>query len=1044
MGWIQRWLRADVWRTHGPSHDARQDDRPQSAQVQPPDPRDGFQLSFDLDGGSLQAEDALLEQIAGISNARISRSAALQVPAVLKARNIIAGIPSTLPINVLDRDREIDDRNWVVQDPDPELESSVVYSQTVEDMLFYGIAYWRVSRFNAQGFPVEAFHVDQRSVSPGGRFGMPSEVISADHQFTPRDTIFIDGLSVPRNQIIRFVSPIPPLLTHAARAIRMALLLDKAAERYTRDPLPLGYFTPREDADPLDDEEVTELLNNWEKARQQRAWGYISQGLEPHTLQWDPEKLQLNDARQHAVLEIARASGLDAEDVGVSTTSRTYFNAEQRRLDLIDFTLQPFLTAIENRLSKNDVTPRGLSVHFDPTGFLRSDMLTRMQAYQIGQRTGAWTTREIRRQERKPDLPAGEEPAGNQPPETMGEANMATNDNQRPLKLVGGFQATDVIDDVVPMSAPEADAQFRVDRSRRTISGLVLPWGQVARSGFARWRFKRGSLRWSETSRVKLLRDHNMTNPVGLAIDLQDREDGLHGTFSIARGPAGDEVLSLAEDRVLDGFSAGPMFEEGDEWTRDPVDDDVRLVLSSRLVEVTVTALPAFDSARVSKVNASLHNQEGQDQMTQSTQQAAGAAADTGNSGGATELTHQDAAFEQFTQDLTERLRLQSEKTVEALSSTIATAFDSAFQHLQDADAGGRGEQAAARFRVMKEPPVYRFNAAGVGDPSMVRDAWRWHRDGDYDSRDRLRRFQDQQQNMVHLQTVSTTNHGDVVPPGYRPDLFVTQLGQGRPILNLFSRGTITDATPFTVPRFASMADNSGTDGTQPVGDHTEGSNPDPGVLVVDSVVVSPGAVSGIFDLTREIVDSSNPAIDAIALNAMRESWNQQTEAKAYAALNGNAGTTVVLTDPADGVEVSDEARDILARYPFERFAAPSGAVMNQPITRALAGAKDNSGRPLFPSIGAENSSGLGNAVTQGWSVDGLPFVPAWAMTAGLSDDAAIVLNQQDVWAWESPILTFRFEEKRGPAVIQLALFGYFGVHVLQPAGVFALQNPAT
>jgi hypothetical protein len=392
-------------------------------------PTHGFQLDG---GGSLQAEDALLEQIAGLSGARISRADALRVPAVLRARNIIAGVPSTLPIELRNRRRELDERTWLGEDPDPRLEQTVVYAFTFEDLLFESVSYWKVTRFS-EGFPIEAQHVDLSSVSQHSTLGFPSSMVSRDLPFDPDDPVFIDGVFTPAREIIRFISPNPPLLKHAAKAIRTALLLDLMAEGYAKDPLPFGYFTDREDADPLEDDEINAILSTWESARQKRRWGYISQGLQLEQLEWpDPEKLQLAAARQHAVLEIARAAGLDPEDVGVSTTSRTYQNAEQRKADLIDFNLAIYISGVQDRLSKPDVTPRGLFARFDVDAFKRADTFTRMKAYEVGRRVGAYTDEEIRRAERKPELPPGQRVApagGGQPP---GE------DGGRRLAVVGG------------------------------------------------------------------------------------------------------------------------------------------------------------------------------------------------------------------------------------------------------------------------------------------------------------------------------------------------------------------------------------------------------------------------------------------------------------------------------------------------------------------------------------------------------------------------------------------------------------------------------
>ncbi len=387
MAWYSRWARtepvAEEWSEPGVN---------------------GFQLGF-----SLNADPFLLDQLAGLSSAKVSRRDALSVPAVLRARNMVAGIPSTLPINVYDRTLAVDTRNSIVGDPHPEIPASVVYAATFEDLLFESVSYWRVTRFNAEGYPVEGHHLDKRSVSQHAILGMPSEVLSEDLTFSPRDPIFIDGAPVPPREVIRFVSPNPPLLKHAARAVRAALLLDKAAELYASDPMPLGYFTDKDNVDPLDDEEITAVLDQWAAARRTRAFGYVPNSLDLETPQWNAEQIQLADARNHAVLEIARAAGIDPEDLGISTTTRTYQNAEQRRMDLISFTLMPYMVAIEQRLSKDDVLPRGLHAKFDVRGFLRADTKTRMESYQIGREVGAITTGEIREAEHRPPLTPAEE-----------------------------------------------------------------------------------------------------------------------------------------------------------------------------------------------------------------------------------------------------------------------------------------------------------------------------------------------------------------------------------------------------------------------------------------------------------------------------------------------------------------------------------------------------------------------------------------------------------------------------------------------------------
>ncbi|MDQ5815821.1 MAG: phage portal protein, partial [Actinomycetota bacterium] len=170
-------------------------------------------------------------------------------------------------------------------------------------------------------------------------------------------------------------------------------------------PLPLGYFSPREGSNVREDEDaIQEILDKWDIARRSRVWGYVGAALEAKTLQFNAEQIQLADQRQHAVLEIARAAGIDPEDLGVSTTSRTYQNSEQRRRDLLDFTLTAYMAAVEQRLSMRDVLPRGYEAKVNLDAFLRADTKARMESYAIGKPVGAYTDEEIRVLEDRPSL----------------------------------------------------------------------------------------------------------------------------------------------------------------------------------------------------------------------------------------------------------------------------------------------------------------------------------------------------------------------------------------------------------------------------------------------------------------------------------------------------------------------------------------------------------------------------------------------------------------------------------------------------------------
>lgn len=326
--------------------------------------------------------------LASTNSSPVSRDVALSVPAVKRGRDLICSTLGTLRLKQHDATRRVTPSQLLDQ-PEPDVARVVTMARTVEDMLFEELAWWRITGFGPDGFPAQVRRLDPDlvTVNPDGRV-----------------YVLEDGrrVRVPDAELIRFDSPNPGLLKAGARVIRAACALEQAAARYARDPLPLGYFTPTADVDPGDDGDIEEILDDFEDSMARRTWAYVGAGLEARPLQWSPEQLQLSSARDYVVLELSRLLGVDSEELGVSTTSRTYANAEQRRLDLIDFTLAAYVVALEDRLSMADVTPPGYYVRAEYGGFLRSDTASRMATYEVGRRVGVFDDERIAELE---DLP---------------------------------------------------------------------------------------------------------------------------------------------------------------------------------------------------------------------------------------------------------------------------------------------------------------------------------------------------------------------------------------------------------------------------------------------------------------------------------------------------------------------------------------------------------------------------------------------------------------------------------------------------------------
>jgi HK97 family phage prohead protease len=580
-------------------------------------------------------------------------------------------------------------------------------------------------------------------------------------------------------------------------------------------------------------------------------------------------------------------------------------------------------------------------------------------------------------------------------------------------------------------------ASFSADTERRTIAGIVVPWGKVARSMGFKWKFAKGSLHWADTRRVKLNLDHDHSQPIAYASRLHNTVDGLEATFKVARGADGDKALALAEDGVLDGFSIEVGFDDGDGWQYDQQDESVRLVGKAKLAGVALTGFPAFDDARADRVAAARQN-------------GGTMAEDLKDPQGVEEGAE---TFEAHLSALADRVAKNQEEFMAQFGQGVTDTLDASIRTTLENMGSPQGPETvrAARYSTLKEPSVYTFDGRGN---SLVRDSWAAARDHDEDAIARLRKFRAQSEDMaevvhhaVNFAPQTTTTAASLIPPGYRPDLYVSDLFKQRPLVSLASQGTIANASPFTVPKFVSVTGGSAT--------HVEGTNPSDGALAFTPQVVTPQAISGRIVLTREIVDSSNPAIDQIAFAEMRESYERQTETIVYTLLNGASGAGGVITagfvpsgaqavttaGGTDNQTLVKAIRKAVADYWFARFAPPTGAAMGQGATARLAQAVDTTQRPLFPWAGGQNAFGTANPVAAGYQVDSLSFQPAWAMTGVAAGDSQMFLvKSSDLWVWESPLLTFRFEEKQGPANIELNIFAYFGTALIRPVGLSGIR----
>lgn len=923
---------------------------------------------------------------------RVGRLEALSVPAVQRGRNLICSI-ATLPLVQHGPDwQEV--RLSLLEQIDPDVPNVVTLSQTIEDLLCDGVSWWWVTARGFDGFPTFCRHVDVSSVSlnPPGGMQRPAPLPGG---YDPRNAvIYVDGRPVSVRDVIRFDSPNPPLLVAGARAIRRALLLDRAAEVYADGGRPLDYFSPADGAEDIGDDEIETMLSQWQARRKRRGTGWLPKALKYNAVDSpSPADLQLVALQQRAALDIANAMGLDPEELGISTTSRTYANVTDRRQDKINDTLAPYMSAITDRLSMGDVTRRGYRIAFDLDDYMRADPATRWATYQIAESMGATTVDEIRTDERRPALTAAQR---RQTAPKAPAAPVPLPANVRPIRPTSAaFAGAEHTFVSLPVTG------FKVDAAKRTIEGVALPYGAIGDNGAGRFRFAPGALELPGVmSRNKLLNNHDYAKSLGKMIHSEESDGGALVRYKVVRGPAGDQALIDAEDGAADGFSVGVDIIDA---VPDPDNEGVMLVNHAIWHETSLTAMPAFDDARVTSVTASrTGGSPPMEPCTTCGQQHAPGVACTA------------PAITPAAPDM----------------NAMFAAFMANYQPPVTPPEGPTFVNPLARPTGpahVTDPAPYRFDRSGhlqPGSHSFSRDIVA-HVGGDNTAHERLMDF-------VRQQFVTVADVAAVNPTEYRPELYVDQREFLYPVWDAINKGTMTEVTPFTFPKFNTA--------TGLVANHVEGTEPALGTFTATTQTITPTPVSGKIKLPREAVDQvGNPQTDNLIWRQMTRAWYEALEAAAVAILATNAAaiTDIPITTAAADSALDQALTAALAGLQFVRGGFTMDTMFTQiDLYKALVAAKDTAGRRLYPAISPQNAIGTVRSKFAALDLNGVTALPAWATAAsGIVVASSWLLDRESVHGWASAPQRIDIDRTE-VANVYIGLWGYKATAVSDVNGV--------
>jgi HK97 family phage portal protein len=302
--------------------------------------------------------------------ARVSRHDAMTVPSVARARNLICGTVAAIPLEYYKTStgEVIAPPRWIKQ-LSKNQPSFITLSWIVDSLLFYGVSYLLITeRYAEDGRPASFEWVANSRVT-----------FTTDLEGIMVTQYYIDMTPVAMNDIVTIQGFDEGVLDRSGRTIQAAIDVDRAAALNSANPQPAG-FLKNSGAD-LPPSEVQGLISAWKRARQNNSTAYLTSTLDYSPVSFSPKDMMYNEAVQNLSTQIARAMNVPAYYLSADqNTTMTYANVQDERKQFYALSIEPYIQAIQSRLSMDDISTSGHEVKFCVGDtFLKQDPLVEIQ-----------------------------------------------------------------------------------------------------------------------------------------------------------------------------------------------------------------------------------------------------------------------------------------------------------------------------------------------------------------------------------------------------------------------------------------------------------------------------------------------------------------------------------------------------------------------------------------------------------------------------------------------------------------------------------------
>lgn len=309
----------------------------------------GVQTGIRSPWSTTQLSQVVLADIYGSTDLPVTRSEAMSVPAIAKARHLICSPLARQPLRMFNG-AELDESqpSWLYR-TGTQMPPQMRMMWTLDDCLFTGWSLWAASR------------------TMGGSITDAARVPPHQWAFDAEGYVLVDGKGVDDEEVILIPGPFEGLLEAARTTIRGGRRIEAAWVGRVESPIPAIDLHQTTD-DELTRDEIDEMLDAWADARSdpRGAVSYSPYNIQVNALGTSDAALFI-EGRNAIRLDVANFTGLPGAllDGSTATASLTYSTQEGRRNEFVDYSLAMWMTPIEARLSMDDVCPPTRRIAWD-------------------------------------------------------------------------------------------------------------------------------------------------------------------------------------------------------------------------------------------------------------------------------------------------------------------------------------------------------------------------------------------------------------------------------------------------------------------------------------------------------------------------------------------------------------------------------------------------------------------------------------------------------------------------------------------------------